>query len=179
MTKTEYFYKKYCKLCGKLTDSWKISKEYFNFLRRSPGMKYPEDTPGVVTYDWVCESCAPEYYSDPSWIAPEPFKKAPLPLPKGVVIPTSSSPPTPSAHPVPPAPSTPLAVPAHPAPPARPAVPTRPAPPTRMAAPIPTPCAPPAATPQEPAKASSPTNVEKPFVTKAAPKFNIPKLKGK
>ena len=183
MAKTEYFYKKYCKICSKLTDTWKISEQYFSFLRRSPGMKFPEDKPNVITYDCVCNECSPEYYSDPNWVAPEPFKKIALPIPKKPIIsasvpavPTSAALSAPSIAPAPSVPSAPASPAAPVAPPVPQVGPRRPPAPPRMAAPIARLSAPPAATPQEPDKISTPTNDTKQVVKLAVPRFKIPPI---
>ena len=158
-----FYYKKYCKICGVLTDSWKISKNYFEFLKRSPGVSYPEDKPNECTYQWVCESCAPDYYSDPKWVAPEPFKKRPLPVPS---IQTPAGVPRPPTSPAPQV-STPVP---H-------VAPTRRPPPPRMPVPMPRQSAPQAATASEPAKVYKSPAVEKAVEKLPINKFKVPPLK--
>ena len=154
---TEYYYKKYCKQCGVLTDSWKISKQYFEFLKRSPGIKYPEERPAECTYDWICEKCAPDYYADPEWEAPEPFKRKPLPAPK---ISTARPPAAPAQKPTETAQVPPPAAPAAP----------------RISPPKPPLRTPPVATPPVSAKPSTPEKQDKIASTPAAPRFKVPKL---
>ena len=158
-----YYYKKYCKICGVLTDSWKISKNYFEFLKRSPGVSYPEDKPNECTYQWVCESCAPDYYSDPKWTAPEPFKKLPLPVPSIQPAVGESRSPTTSTLQV----STPVPQ----------VAPVRRPPPLRMPAPMLRQSAPQAATTPEPAKVHKTLPVEKATVSPPVSKFKVPPLK--
>ena len=178
MAVKEYFYKRYCRKCSAV-DVWKISKEYFIFLQKSPGMKFPEDDPGVVKYDAICSDCAPAYYSDPNWqpVEHKPFKTLAPPktfkLPKEDTICVNETideapPPASSASPAP------SASPSEAVSPALKTVPPRSFRVPPMASPMPPAVAPPRPTPPKPAKENIVIEQEKPVV-KTPPKFNPPK----
>lgn len=80
-------YMRICKKCGKVTGTWKISDQYFNFLKRSSGIEFEGDTAFHMMF---CDSCAPEAYMSADYKPPEPFKKKPAPLPPNLVIPSKN-----------------------------------------------------------------------------------------
>jgi len=80
----KFAYTRICKICGKVTDTWSISEKYFNFLKGSYGISFKGST---AYFMLACESCAPAYYMSDSYKSPEPFKKKPVPVPPGLVIP--------------------------------------------------------------------------------------------
>ena len=85
---TKFVYTRVCKVCGKVTDTWSISEKYFNFLKRSYGISFEGST---AYFMLACDVCAPAYYMSDSYKPPEPFKKKPVPVPPGLVIPGAAT----------------------------------------------------------------------------------------
>ena len=85
---TKFAYKRICKVCGKVTDTWSISEKYFNFLKRSYGVSFKDTTAYFMLY---CDACAPAYYMSEAYKPSEPFKQKPVPVPPGLVIPGTTN----------------------------------------------------------------------------------------
>ena len=81
---TKFVYKRICKVCGKVTDTWSISEKYFNFLKRSYGISFEGST---AFFMLACDDCAPAYYMSVDYKPPESFKQKPVPIPPGLIIP--------------------------------------------------------------------------------------------
>jgi len=161
---SKYFYKKYCKECGTLTDSWRISKAYYEFLSKSPGVKQECDL--ICTYPWICERCSPKSYESNTStnIVPPPIPR-PKPPPgvpeRRAADDRRASPSTPSATRT---------------------APSRPAPPPPTLTPPPAPRAPQRPNLGQPAPESQPPKVPTALSKKTImppPKFKVPPQKEK